>query len=338
MKLARPAIAKALDRPDSNIRLYLFHGADEGQSRSHAQRLMAGLGAARLPLSPSALKSDPAQLADEAGAISLFGESRLLWIEGGTDDLAPAIEALLEAAAVQSPAAVIAGPLRKTSALVKIADSSPLALSYVSYVPEGQDADRMVAEVGRTLGLNIPRSVAARVAASCGSDQAIVRQELIKLALFADARPEAPKELDHDALDAVGADLPEGNFMRIADLALTGDLAQLGDELSRLSPSGAEAIPIVRSLQRRLLQLAPARARVESGEAPAAVMTSIEKSLFFKDKALVGQLLRHWDAKGLARALDRIGALERDLMLASLPPVESLAEELITIGRAARRN
>lgn len=337
MKIARGAIARALERPDPAVRLFLFHGADEGQSRSHAQKLLASLGATRLAISGQALKGDASVLADEAGAMSLFGDRKLIWVEPAGDEIVPAVEALLEAPAAESPTVVISGALRKTSALLKLAEGSRLALSYVSYVPEGQDAERMVAEVGRTVGLKVSSSVAARIAESCASDQAIVRQELTKLALFVDAWPESPKELDHDAIDAVGADLPEGNFLRIADLALAGHIRRVADELALLDRAGGEAIPILRSLQRRLLMLAPVRARVERGEAPDAVMASVQKSLFFKDKSLVAGLLRRWDAQGLARAFDRAGRLERHIMFTPAPPLEALAEELIAVARVARR-
>ena len=66
----------------------------------------------------------------------------------------------------------------------------------------------MVGEVGRAHGLRIAPAVAARIADACGNDQAIVGQELAKFALYVGASPESPKELDHDAVDAVGADVP----------------------------------------------------------------------------------------------------------------------------------
>ncbi|MFL6733101.1 MAG: DNA polymerase III subunit delta [Sphingomicrobium sp.] len=337
MKIARGAIGKALDRPDPNVRIFLFHGSDEGQSRSHAQRLLASLGAVRTPIQGSAIKSDPALLAAEAGAMSLFGGRRLIWVEPAGEEVLAGVEAVLEAPASESPVVLIAGALRKTSALLRLCDASPLALTYVSYVPEGQDAERMVMEVGRTLGLKIQRSVALRIAEGCGNDQAIVRQELTKLGLYVDAAPEAPKELEHQTVDELGADLPEGNFLRVADIALSGDLPALASELASLPAGGAEAIPILRSLQRRLMMLAPARARVERGESMSAVMASLEKSLFYKDKALVGRLLQAWDAPGLARIVERAGTLERDIMLTPLAPGEALGEELVAVARAARR-
>ena len=152
----------------------------------------------------------------------------------------------------------IAGALRKTSALLKLAEAHPQALAHASYVPEGQDAERMVIEVGRAHGLRIPAAVAARIADACGNDQAIVGQELAKLALYVGASPESPKELDHEAVDAVGADMPEGDFLQARRPgAGRASSAEVSEELARLSSGGTEAIPVIRALQRRLADAGP---------------------------------------------------------------------------------
>jgi len=338
VKVARGSIGRALDQPDPAVRLYLLYGPDEGQSRALGDRLLKGLGATRFLVNAGAVRSDPALLADEAGAMSLFGEPRAIWVEPAGDEIADGIAALLEAPAAESPVVAIAGALRKTSALLKLAEGHRQALTHASYAPEGQDAERMVAEVGRAHGLRIAPGVAARIADACGNDQAIVGQELAKLALYVGASPESPKELDHDAVDAVGADMPEGDFLRLADLALSGELAKVSEELARLSSGGTEAIPVIRALQRRLLVLAPLRARVEAGERSSAVITSLGKSLFWKDKPLLEKLLVTWDARRLETVAERAGKLERQLMRGDAPPpAEALGEELTAIARAARR-
>jgi DNA polymerase-3 subunit delta len=334
VRAAKGSIIRAVDRPDPNIRFFLFHGPDDAQSRALGMRLLEAFAASKFVILSGAVKSDPAALADEAGALSLFGGKRVIWIEPAGDDIAAAVEALLEGPASESPVVAIAGALRKTSSLLKMAEASPHALAYASYVPEGVEAERMVADVGRRYGLKVSPPVAARIADSCGNDQAIVAQELQKLALYIDASPQAPKELDHDAIDAVGADLQEGEVAHLADLALTGNVADLAAELSNL-PAGAESIPVVRALQRRLLQLAPARSRIERGEAPDAVMTSLGKSLFWKDKPMVARMLSTWDSKRLATVADRASKLESDLLFSPAPDQDALGEELLAIARAA---
>lgn len=334
MKASKASIGRAVEQPDGQIRFYLFHGPDEAQSRGLGARLVEALKASRFLISAGSIKSDPASLADEAGAMNLFGGIRVVWIEPGGDDIIDGVQALLELPAAESPVVAIAGSLRKTSALLKLAEASPVALAFASYAPEGQDAERMVIDVGRRYGLKVSPPVAARIAASCGNDQAIVAQELQKLALYVDASPHAPKELDHEAVDAVGASA-EGDFLRLADLALGGAVAELADELARMPAAGSEAIPVVRSLQRRLLMLAPVRARMERGERLDAVMTSLGRSLFWKDKPLVGGMLSKWSAEDLAKVSERAGKLERELMFSDAPGREALGEELLAIARRA---
>jgi len=337
VKASKGSIGRAIDQPDPRIRFYLFHGPDDAQSRALGQRLLEALGASKLVVAAAAVKSDPATLADEAGAMNLFGGRRAIWIEPAGDDVAAGVDALLEAPLGENPVVAIAGTLRKSSALLKLAEGSPHALTYVSYAPEGQDAERMVVGVGRKFGLKLGSSVAARIAETCANDQGLAAQELQKLALYVDASPQSPKELEHEAIDAVGAGTSESDFLRLADLALGGELDALAEELSRLPVGGSEAIPVVRSLQRRLMMLAPARARIERGEMRDDVMTSLGRSLFWKDKAMVAKLLATWDSKSLATVSDRAGRLEHELIFGRAPDQQILGEELLAIARAARR-
>ena len=337
MKASKASISRAVDQPNAQVRFYLFHGPDDAQSRALGARLVQALGASKFLVTGGSVKSDPASLADEAGAMSLFGGARVIWIEPAGEDIVAGIEALFEAPSIESPVIAIAGALRKTSALLKLAEASPQAIAFAAYLPEGQDAQRMVIDLGRGFGLKVGSAVAARLADAASNDQALVSQELQKLALYLDASPHSPKELDHDTVDAVGTDTAEGDVLRLADLALSGELDVLADELSRLPAGGSEGIPVVRSLQRRLLMLAPARARVERGETPDAVMTSLGKSLFWKDKALVERMLRQWTAERLAKVAERAGRLERGLMFSTAPEQPALGEDLLAIAREARR-
>ena len=336
MKAAKGSQARSLDRPDPTVRFYLFYGPDESQSRALGERLARGLEAEKFVVSGQAAKSDPAILADEAAAIGLFGGKRALWIEPAGDEIALAVEALLDAAAVESPVIAIAGALRKTSPLVKLAEAHPAALAHVSYELGERDAQRLVEEMARTEGLRLAPGLASRIAGAAGNERGVIAQELAKIALYVDAASDAPVQVDADVLDEIGAGA-EGDWRRLGDLALAGDLDGLSRELD-CTAADAEPISVLRALQRRLLTLAPIRARVEHGERPHDAVTSAGKSVFWKEKELVAKLVATWDSAALARVLQRSSELERKLMRPDAPPgAEALENELVAIARTAAR-
>ncbi|MBA3669077.1 MAG: DNA polymerase III subunit delta [Sphingomonas sp.] len=336
MKAAKGSIAKLLDQPAEDIRFYLFWGPDEGQSRAQASRLLQALGADRFIVISSAVKTDPAALADEAGAMALFGGRRLIWIEPAGDEIKDGIAALLAGPATESPVVAIASASSRPKELIKLAEGSPLAVSFASYAPEGVEAERMVIDIGRRVGLNIERPVASRIAAACGNDQAVVAQELEKMSLYLDASTSRPKSLDHEAVDAVGAHLGDSDVLHLADLAMSGEVEAVAEALGGIGAS-AQAIPILRALQRRLLMIAPARAKVEQGERPDAVMASLGKALFWKDKGPFGAMLQRWSAADIAHLAERSGKAERALLFDDAPEQAALGEELLAVARAARR-
>jgi len=337
MKAAKGAMGRSVDRPDPAVRFYLFHGPDEAGSAALGERLAAALKAAKSPLAAAALRSDPALLASEAQAIDMFGGARLLWIQPAGDEIAASVEALLGAPACESAVVAIAGRLGKTSALLRLAEAHPLALAHVSYEPDARDAERLAAGLARAEGLRPQPGVTARIAEACANDQRVMAQEFRKLALYLDASPEEPKDLGHDALDSVGAAM-SGDFLGLPDRALQGEMEALAEELDRLAEGGRDAIPVIRALQRRLLMLAPVRARIESGMRPQDALASLGKSLFWKVKPAVERMVARWDSAGIARVAERVGALERRLMRGDSPPAsDALGEELLAIARAAAR-
>ncbi len=232
MKAARGSLPRALERPDPVIRFYLFHGPDEAGSRALAMQLLKGLGdAEKFIVLGQSVKADPAALADEAGAMALFGGRRAIWVEPAGDEIADGVAALLDTPASESAVVALAGPLRRTSSLLKLAEAHPAALAHCSYVPEGRDMERVVIELGRGLGLQIMPDLAQRIASATGNNQAIAAQELAKFALYLGADPATPRELDQETVDLLGADFAEAKLMQLGDLALAGQMVELLEEL-----------------------------------------------------------------------------------------------------------
>jgi DNA polymerase-3 subunit delta len=338
MKANRPQIEKALKTP-GDIRFFLLHGPDESGSRALAKMLAAAMGpeAERVDLGAADLRGDPARLADEAASISMFGGARWILVEPAGDETAPALEALLDAPAAGNPVVVVAGSLKPASKLLKLALGAPASLAFASYPPDGREAGQLVLGMARAQGLVLRPDVAHRIAASCAGNRAIIEQELVKFALYAGASPEAPKPIDHDVVDALGAAADEGDLTRLVDSAASGNAAALEGELVRLHAEGLEGITLIRAMLRRMALLSRLRAEVERGSEPGAVMASAGKSIFFKEKDGVERQLRRWPADLIAKAMTRLSDAERQVKSAgALGPLAADAELFAICRQAAR--
>lgn len=338
MKANKVQLDTALKAP-SETRFFLFHGPDQAGSSALVKRLAeaVGTGAERVDLSGAELKVDPARLADEAASISLFGGARYIVVEASGDEVLPAVEALTQAPAAGNPVAIVAGALKPASKLLKMALADPNIVAFASYVPEGRDADRLVAEMARSQGLDMRPDVARRIADAGGGNRAIIAQELAKFALYLDAAPDRPREVNAETFDAVGAASEEGDMSRLVDSVAGGNQEMLQAELLRLSSQGVEGIPLIRAVLRRMTLLTKLRAEVECGNSVAAVMASQGKAIFWKEKDAVAMQLSRWRADFLTKSMSRLLEAERQVKSSGgLGPLAA-DEELFTICRQAAR-
>jgi DNA polymerase-3 subunit delta len=338
VKANRSQIERAAAAPRDQ-RFFLFHGPDESGSRALARRVAAAIGAEaeRVELSGAELRGDPARLADEAASISLFGGARYILVEPAGDECVAAVEALLETPAATNPVILVAGALKPASKLLKLALAEPAALAFASYPPEGQEADRLASELGRSLGLIVRPDVARRVAEAAGGNRDVLEQELRKFACYLDAAPERPQALEHEAVDAVGADAGEADLSRLVESVGSGNAKLLQEELLRLESEGVEGIPIIRAVLRRMSLLARLRAEVERGNSVDAVMASQGKSLFWKEKAPISQQLGRWRPELLAKSIGRLVEAERQMKASGAIGAAAVNEELFAICRQAAR-
>ena len=338
MKAAKGQIERALKAPADWL-FFLLYGPDDSGSRALARLVgaAAGADAERVDLSGSELKGDPARLADEAASISLFGSGRYIIVDPAGDECLAAVEALLQAPAAGNPVVLLAGALKPTSKLVKLALAEPRALAFASYAPEGQEADRLATEMARGYGLQMRPDLARRLADACNGNRAILAQELQKLALYVDADPARPRPVDHEAYDAIGAAAEEGDLSRLVDSVGAGRPEQLAAELARLSSEGIEGIPLIRAVLRRMSLLARMRAEVERGKSVQTVMASQGKAVFWKEKDSVERQLSRWRADLLAKSVSRLVEAERQAKASGTLGAAAVDEELFAICRQAAR-
>jgi DNA polymerase-3 subunit delta len=338
VKADRGQIERSLSSPANHL-FFLLHGPDESGSRALVKRLAAALGgdAERVDLGGAELKADPARLADEAASISLFGGPRFILVAAVGDEILPALDALLEAPGAANPVAIVAGALKPSSKLLKLAFAEKRALAFASYAPQGRDAERLVVDIGRQAGLSIRPDIARRLAEASGGNRSILELELAKLALYLDASPEHPRPLDHDSIDAVGAGAGDGDLGRLVEGVGGGKADLVQEELARLSGEGVDGVRLIRAMLRRMLLLARLRAEVERGSSVGAVMASQGKSLFWKEKESIGEQVSKWRPDLIAKSVERLAEAELQLKASGGVGPAAADEELFAICRQAAR-
>jgi len=337
VKASKVQLDKALKAP-GNVRLFLFYGPDEAGSLALVRRLASAAGpdAERVDINGSELKADPARLADEAAAISMFGSGRYIVVDPAGDESLDAVTALLGAEAAGNPVALVAGALKATSKLLKLCLADAGALAFASYVPDERDWDRLVVELARPQGLTMRSDVAQRIAGAAGGNRSIIEQELAKYALYLDADTTRPVTVSAEEIEAIGAAREEGDASTLVDHVFDGNGAGAEREMARLRNEGTEGITLIRATLRRALLLAKLRVRVERGENASSVIAAQGKSLWAKEKDGVARQLPAWTAARLERCVTRLVAAENDVKNAGVGPISADAE-LLTIARQARR-
>ena len=208
-------------------------------------------------------------------------------------------------------------------------------MAFACYPPSAQDAEKLAAMLAGEQGLRLAPGTAARLVTAAGGDRAVMAREIEKLALFLDAAPDRPAELDHAALDAIGAALDEAEATRAVEALVEGRPDRLAEELARLGEAGISPIPWLRQIVRRLVALAEMRAEIARGEPADTVMK--RHRVFFREEEATARALRRWNPAMLAAAIVRLRAAERAVMAPGNAGPVLADEAVLTLTKALAR-
>lgn len=337
MKSLRADKGYAPERIGPDTRLTLFHGADEAASADLAWKLAAHFGGEIVLLAPATLKEDPGRLPDEAAAVSMFGDKRVIRIDGVGDESLEAVQLLLGAPAAGNPVVMVAGLLRKTSKLLSAVEAAANAAAVISYEATAGDTGRIVEAIATELGLELSRDVAPRLAASCNNDRALLRRELEKLALYLDATPARPQRLTLDHVAEVGASVDDSDFGALVEAVASGRAAIADRQIAKLSAQGIAGIAQLRAVARRLWLLAELRAAVDDGATPQSAVEAARPPIFWKDKERVAVQLQRWREPAVRHALERLLAAERDIKQSGAAGDVLSSQALLAIAAMGQR-
>lgn len=323
----------------SDIGLFLVYGQDVSAITDIAAQLAGSLGpeAERVDLDSDQIRSDPALLSDEVNALSLFGTKRYVRVNMRREEGHSAFENLLANDHIGSPVIVTAGDLKKTSKLLKLVEASPNAMSYICYTPNETQACGEVMKMAASQGLRLDRAMAQSIVQYTGADRKLAAKEVEKLALYYDAAPDRPANVDIAIFDALSAETDAENVHGLVNIIMCGNIPKLGEELLAARQLGIDAIRITRALQRRVSMLAALRSKVDAGGSPDRVVES-DRSIFFKERGAITDQLVRWPSQRLAGLNGHLIAIEARLMAVKAGLGSAILEqELTKIARAAAR-
>lgn len=337
MAIIRPAeIDRFIARAGHGPKIILLFGPDEGAVRLKGRDFAtAFLGSDTDPMSrvefeAEALNNDPARLADEAHAVSMFGDKRAILIRQAGRLSKPIWQALFDNPAPEAAVILMADELAKSSPLRVAAESNVQVAAIACYLPSVAEIDTAIATRCSAAGMTVSPEARAALAELLGADQALSESEVDKLILYCQGK----SRIDIEDIEQVVADSSAGAGSEPLDLAFEGQLPAIETAAARcfrdgLSPAGLISMSLGHVLVlRRLVQ-----ARQE-GNFDLAVK---QERLHFKREARVRRQAQNWSIAALARALDTLSqAQNHGRMTASLEDTIAV-RALWAVSLAARR-
>ncbi len=348
MKATQRDFAGIAPRAANQARIMFFCGPDEAGASAAAAKIVAMLPdpGERIELSGAELRADPVRLGDEARSTSLFGGARHIVVRATGDDTHDAVKVLLELIDGGEgdgvcPVLVVATSATDKARTAKLLEKRADALVAMFHPPDLGTVTSEVRAMAGAAGLRLDASLAERIARASGLDVRLAQSEVTKLALYLDATPQAPRTLDEEALDAIGAKTEEEGFMPLVNAVLSGETGRLPGELRRMREVSLNAVAVLLAVERRAAQLAQLTARLGRGGRIKDLLDAEQKAyrVFWRDRKDLATQLERWNAARLERLIPRLTALHRALLANSQAADLLLAQGLTDIARvaAARR-
>ncbi len=347
MKLNRNDIAAQVKKLNPAYRAVLVYGRDEGLVREQADKISRQVvddlrDAFQVAyIEPDKLKSEPFLMADEAAAISMMGGRRVVRIDGAGENVTVAAKNFLANPLGDGLVIITAGGIRATSALVKLFSSAKNAALIACYEDNKSDLQNLIFEVMGRFGLKLNPDATAYLQQNLGGDRMVSRGELEKLALYMgqDGDRQNPVGPEFITLEDVRACIGDSGALTldmIATATTGGDLKTLDETLFKAFNRGENAIPILRSLARRLQKLHLVRGSMDKGLSAELAIRKVVYSPYSPEKKSIMAQLGKWSTLKLSSALEIVMEAEADCKITGLPAEAICARACLRIANAAR--
>ena len=315
MKIAAREIKSLLAQPSPAYMAYLLHGPDRGLVRERAHQLAAHFvdklddPFAVEQLAGSAVKGDPAILADALSALPAFGGMRLVMLSGAGGELTEAVKNAAEYLHPDARLIIQASDVNTRHALVKFCDAAKPIASIACYPDENRDIASLAREVFARDEIQIDQAALALLVSRLGADRGSSRSEIDKLAVMA-----GPKGVLTEEDIAFGLGDSAAQAIDTLILALgNGQIAPFEEAFARAKREEFEPIAILRQAQNHFKMLSFAKSAMQNGQSVQQVVASLRPPVHFRTKPHLTSQLARLPMAHIIDCLGRLAQLETDI-------------------------
>ena len=286
------------------------------------------------------LSGAPGALADEAAALPMFGDRKMVTLTGGGAAAAEAARLWLDGAVrPQALVVVEAGNLKPSSALRKLAEKHADAMALPCYALEARDIMQLVRNFLAQENFRADAQATELLTARLATDRGIIQRELERLVLFMGPRGKGEDAglITAEHVEAALGDQTQAGFDKLIDSIALGRLDDADRALARLGESGTPAAVALSPVRLHFQTLHLALGLQEKGTPQNQALAAFRPPLHFRRKPLVEEQMRLWSARKCARALSILNEAETACRGAAPGLAAAQAgQALLRIARAAR--
>jgi DNA polymerase-3 subunit delta len=184
----------------------------------------------------------------------------------------------------------------------------------------------------RAANLTIAPDARATLLALLGGDRLASRNEIRKLALYAQGQ----KSIELADVIAVVADASQIALDGVIDAAFAGRTAEVDSEFAKARAGGSSPAVIVSAAIRQVANLHKIKLAIESGDSIEFAVKRSAPPVHFTRERHVSEALRVWSPSRLLRAMEQLAEASLE-MRRNAPLAEAIAERILLSLAASTR-
>jgi DNA polymerase-3 subunit delta len=332
-------VDRYISKPDPAQPIVLVFGPDAGLVRERVDALVrASVDDPNDPfvfvrIEGEDLATSPSRLVEEAHTVPLFGGRRAVLVRASARNISAAVETVIAAPSNDCRIIIEAGNLGKSAPLRTLCEKAEVAAALPCYADKESDLARLIDEEMRAANLAIAPDARAALISLLGGDRLASRNEIRKLALYAQGEERVRLT---DVL-AVTADASALALDSVLDAAFAGRTAAAETEFAKARAGGSSPAAILSAAIRQVANLHKMRLAIDGGASIDFAMKRAAPPVHFARQTQVGEALRMWTGPWLLRAMQQLAEASLEARRNS-PLADTIAQRtMLSIAVTARR-